>query len=535
MDQRLVDAAREGDVDALYKVLEDDPLRLKKVCLAPFAESPLHVAALAGRVDFVKHMIALMPSLSTHTNLQGLIPLHMASAEGYVDIVKELLKVKQLDDDEDEVNQCLVKDNDGFTPLHYAIFRGKIGVIGELISSCAECVEEVTAQGDTVLHLAMKANQFGVVKLLMERLKLLHNFQDLLKSKNKEGKTVHQLASTKEQLQVLNTGNVDEPDRREENHIIVEEETTVPVVPEPEAPEINTKTTMNEQEGKKYEFQNTVIVVATLIVSLTYQGLSNPPSTIFKQGTEIHWGCLSHHFFKFNFINSFKKCPAILAYSFLTTNTIIFLLSILLMLRTLRGHRAKLLRALLAILIQDYCVLLLAFSYYTAYFAWPLGFIIELYIFIEPLGKYWRKALRSLQRCICRASRTSGKGPITASGAGFTKIGIEILHIPNVDYQCSINRRDKYPIITITGSYIKPTNLVLNQSHNITGTLLFQKPLLLSWQFKESMNRSLQVLNNLHGNPMINDLEEPPLDCSIGNRFRHIRVIPVREINDGYR
>ncbi|XP_028778698.1 ankyrin repeat-containing protein BDA1-like [Neltuma alba] len=240
MDQRLVEAARVGDVKALHRIMEEDPQVLEKASLALSVDSPLHVAALSGRVDFVKRIMSLMPSLAMHTNREGLIPLHMASAQGHVQTVRELLKAK-LEDEDDEVmkNQCLLKDNEGRTPLHYAVFRGRVGVVKELMRHSPECTEEVTAKGETALHLAMKANGLKVVQVMVESIRRLPKFQ-VIPDKGKEE---------------------DKDEIKEETNITVEVEDG-----SDEAPENKEK-----QEAASAEFQNTVLVEATLIITLSYQ------------------------------------------------------------------------------------------------------------------------------------------------------------------------------------------------------------------------------------------------------------------------
>ncbi|KAI9114756.1 hypothetical protein K1719_014454 [Acacia pycnantha] len=99
MDERLVKAARVGDVIAWQKLIEEDPEILEKESLGHSEDSALHVAARRGKAEFHKSM--------------------------HVETVNKLLKAN-LDDDEedDEVRHCLVKEDDGWNPLHYAVFRG---------------------------------------------------------------------------------------------------------------------------------------------------------------------------------------------------------------------------------------------------------------------------------------------------------------------------------------------------------------------------------------------------------------------------
>ena len=71
MDQRLYDAARTGDIDALDALQNADPLILNKISLSHFAETSLHVATLAGQTKFAKQIIAMMPSFARELNRDG--------------------------------------------------------------------------------------------------------------------------------------------------------------------------------------------------------------------------------------------------------------------------------------------------------------------------------------------------------------------------------------------------------------------------------------------------------------------------------
>ncbi|XP_054797637.1 ankyrin repeat-containing protein At2g01680-like [Prosopis cineraria] len=368
MDQMLKEAARVGDVITLHKLLEEDPQVLKKACLTNFAESPLHAATLANRGQFVREIITRMPSLATLPNQKGLIPLHMASAAEQVDIVKELLSGKL---NSNEVKQCLVKDEDGWTALHYAVFRGRVDVMEELMRYCAERMEEVTVKGETVLHLAIKANQLEAMKVIMERIRILiPNFQTLLGAKDINGKTIYDLAKAKKQFQVVLGIGKEEEMKNDE----IREETSIAVVDSAEDGQ-NPKTPKKEEkeEHRKREFKNAILVVVTTIMTLTYEGVSDPPSSLIKEGTEIHRACLSAR--KHGLIKDMKNCPSKLAFELLFFNTLIFFESTLYLLFTFRGRRAVLLGGLFIHLIAGYSIFLMAFSYYTAYVAIPLCLI----------------------------------------------------------------------------------------------------------------------------------------------------------------
>ena len=201
MDQRLYDAARTGDVDALDALRNTDPLILNKICQPHFAETPLHVATLAGQTKFAKQIITLMPSFARELNRDGSAPMHMASARGDEEIVMELLK---LDTDR---SLCLQRDYRGLIPLHYAVIRGRIPVIEKLISHCIKSLLEETAVGETVLHLAVKNSQFESLELVLERLEshdVHEHIESFLSRKEYQGKgkTVVELAEASKERQV---------------------------------------------------------------------------------------------------------------------------------------------------------------------------------------------------------------------------------------------------------------------------------------------------------------------------------------------
>ncbi|KAI9114648.1 hypothetical protein K1719_014346 [Acacia pycnantha] len=333
MDERLLEAARVGDVMALHRIMEQDPDILESACSVHFADSPLHVPARRGKAEFMKQIVTRLPSLATETNQQGMIPLHLASLNGHVETVRELLNSKL----DEEVNQCLLKDDEGWTSLHCASQKGKIGVIKELIRTCPQCLEQVTENGETVLHVAVKANQVEAVKVLVDSIKH-HNFHNLLKAHDQKGKSAYQLAAAKTlPTQVVEVLKEDDYEIREERHINIEGEGNE----DSEASNKEDQKMMSSNERQSR--QDAILVVATLIITLTYQGLANPPTTLFKDGsTKIDWGCLSTALRNRglqSLTNELKKCPSILTFAFLSFNTLIFLQSIYIVVLALRGVR----------------------------------------------------------------------------------------------------------------------------------------------------------------------------------------------------
>ncbi|KAB2629794.1 ankyrin repeat-containing protein [Pyrus ussuriensis x Pyrus communis] len=196
MDARLFDASQTGDVQLLHELLAENPLLLHRVALTS-TENPLHVASIAGHVDFVKEIVRLKPDYVEEMNQDGFSPMHIASANGYLEIVREMLRV------DNDRRLCRLQGRDEWTPLHYAASRGRVDVIREIVMACPESVEDVTVHGETVIHLAVKCSQFKAINYLVE-LVAERNKVNILNMKDKHGgDSVLHLATRKKQHQVV--------------------------------------------------------------------------------------------------------------------------------------------------------------------------------------------------------------------------------------------------------------------------------------------------------------------------------------------
>ncbi|KAA8515824.1 hypothetical protein F0562_018565 [Nyssa sinensis] len=194
MDRRLFEAAWTGNVEYLLQLMKDDPCILSAAALAG-AETPLHIACMAGHLSFAKVVMKLRQEFAGELNQDGFSPLHIASANGYVEMVKELLKADH--------NLCLVKGRQRRIPLHSAAIKGRVDVIRELLSASGDSIAEVTARGETALHLAVKNNQFEAFKVLAEHLKQFSKEKDVLNKKDEHGNTILHLAVSRKQYEVV--------------------------------------------------------------------------------------------------------------------------------------------------------------------------------------------------------------------------------------------------------------------------------------------------------------------------------------------
>ncbi|KAJ0963709.1 hypothetical protein J5N97_028831 [Dioscorea zingiberensis] len=123
--------------------------------------------------------------------------MHLASAHGHLSIVKLLIsKVGS--------HLCLLKDKDGRLPVHTAAIKGRINILEELINASPESARALTYQKESVLHLAVQFNSFETLEYLVEKLRVGGEINDeLLNLKDDKGNTILHHAVARKQLKTV--------------------------------------------------------------------------------------------------------------------------------------------------------------------------------------------------------------------------------------------------------------------------------------------------------------------------------------------
>ncbi|KAJ0963614.1 hypothetical protein J5N97_028736 [Dioscorea zingiberensis] len=184
----------------LHSLLREDKLLLHRLSITTASiDSPLHIAASLGHTEFAEEVIVRNPDLASELNSRGLSALHLASAHGHLPIVKHLIsKVGS--------HLCLLKDKDGWLPVHTAAMKGRISILEELINACPESARALTYQKESVLHLAVQFNSFKTLEYLAEKLGVVGgeiNDHELLNLKDDKGKTILHHAVARRQIKTV--------------------------------------------------------------------------------------------------------------------------------------------------------------------------------------------------------------------------------------------------------------------------------------------------------------------------------------------
>ncbi|XVE99483.1 hypothetical protein REPUB_Repub03eG0202200 [Reevesia pubescens] len=201
MDENLTRAAQEGNVVELYASIQRDRLILRQIDKMEFVDTPLHIAAANGCIDFAMEVMNLKPSFARKLNQEGFSPIHLAVEKGHKELVLLLMA-----NDKDLVR---VKGKKGETPLHYAITREhNLYLLARFLETCPECIRDVTTTNQTALHIATRNNELKVLKLLCEMLRKTDYGEDVVNQKDRNGNTALHIAARENRHKVSSTNHL---------------------------------------------------------------------------------------------------------------------------------------------------------------------------------------------------------------------------------------------------------------------------------------------------------------------------------------
>ena len=157
-DDRLLDATRRGDIEAVRSILADgaDPSVAQGDGL-----TALHLAAERGHLEIAGLLIDAGAPVEARTRIGGYTPLHLASGEAHVAVVQRLL--------ESGAEVGVTTASTGVTPLHLAAraLDGE-GAVRALLARGAPVDAMEGSAGQTALMFASAYGRDASVRALME-------------------------------------------------------------------------------------------------------------------------------------------------------------------------------------------------------------------------------------------------------------------------------------------------------------------------------------------------------------------------------
>ncbi|KAJ0008313.1 hypothetical protein Pint_29040 [Pistacia integerrima] len=284
----LYEASMRGCVATLNTLIQNDPFILHKISLTAFTETPLHISALLGHVEFSKALVSQKPQLVTELDSFKRSPLHLASAEGHTEIVKELLQANK--------NVCLVADEEGRNPLHLAAMRGRVegdtradkyNHLDALKLLMASVKDEVflnskNLEGNTILQVSAMLKQFETTRYLLSVPKIKVDVNSLIEN---GFAAIHRNGTTPSNLQYPIT----ETTTKAQSTRSATKKSKAALKKEAKSHAALSSTTYDwtkkvmKYKGNKYEnIRGNLIVVATLIATMSFQVATNPPGGDWK-------------------------------------------------------------------------------------------------------------------------------------------------------------------------------------------------------------------------------------------------------------
>ncbi|KAL0006608.1 hypothetical protein SO802_008110 [Lithocarpus litseifolius] len=127
--KRMKQVSESGDIDAFYILIREDVNLLDHIDKIPFVDTPLHIAASAGHIQFSLEMMELKPSFAWKRNLDGFSPIHLALQNEHIELVRRLIQANW--------NLVRVRGRERLTPLHYVVAKGDhLDLLDEFLLIC---------------------------------------------------------------------------------------------------------------------------------------------------------------------------------------------------------------------------------------------------------------------------------------------------------------------------------------------------------------------------------------------------------------
>ncbi|KAK4280206.1 hypothetical protein QN277_011854 [Acacia crassicarpa] len=258
--------------------------------LQPNGKSPLLAALINKNLGMLETILSKKQGWIHLRNEQGWLPLHHAVFLGYLQGVLYLVK---------QCPSCTMeRDNNGSLPIHLACIEGHVKIVQELLTWCLDLADMVNHRGQNLLHIACTYRNYELVRYLLEdpSLGIMINQKDIngntplhLATISWNPKIVHALTWDKRvDLSVLNNENqttLDIAEIRQGRSISLSQRLTWNALVSAGTPrssvrfhpkEVETDSTSSDIDKQTHTTEqykdriDTLIVVSTLIITTSF-------------------------------------------------------------------------------------------------------------------------------------------------------------------------------------------------------------------------------------------------------------------------
>ncbi|XWS07814.1 hypothetical protein CRYUN_Cryun41cG0023100 [Craigia yunnanensis] len=300
MDESLRQAALAGNVSDLYRLIQRDGNVLRRIDEVEFTDTPLHVAADAGCIDFAMEIMSLKPSFARKLNQEGLSPIHLAVEKGHPELVLNLM--------ENAKDLVRVKGKKGETPLHYVVTReanSEVILLTRFLEDCPESIRDVTTENQTALHIAVRNNKEEALKIICKMLGKTDYCQDVVNQKDRNGDTALHVAVRHNRHEMIKLLLKCKADKHATNQAgstafdVAHDGESIRILRGFFIPRVSTFIYKSQKQIVKFvtkassvifhdmdnissEDRNAVLVILALLLTVTFQASLTPPGSVWQ-------------------------------------------------------------------------------------------------------------------------------------------------------------------------------------------------------------------------------------------------------------
>ncbi|KAL8053907.1 hypothetical protein ABFX02_05G103500 [Erythranthe guttata] len=277
MEEVLLRGSDEQAIASLYKVIKHDPDFLHDFDRKPFAATPLHLTAGEGRTLLALEIQRLMPSFCIKLNTDGLTPVDLAMRRGHSGTAGAMIKLNP--------GLARVQGREGITPLHYAAEADDADLLAQILLTCPESIDVLTVRGESAAHVAVRNRKWAAFRVLCGWL-IRCGRRDVLELMDGLGYTILDADMSTNQYEYVSaivSGKYNEAGASK----LTTTTTTAPTTTV--AQYLSSKVSIWEKMiklgayldyGIRSDTRNSLLVVAVLIATATYQAVLSPPGGV---------------------------------------------------------------------------------------------------------------------------------------------------------------------------------------------------------------------------------------------------------------